>query len=677
MEAHDQFDRVKVTICAITGAQMPRLGQIEAVARLVYDPADTVLVAATGYGKSAVLYAFSALADRITVQIVPLTKLGENQRDDRNVPNSRPVWVDADTHLKNPRVWGDIQAGEYTHVLLSPEQALHPKFKAVLKDPGFHTRIGLFAIDELHCVSKWREFREDYTYLHTLRVLLPRRIPWFGCTATLDRDNQNYILEKAGFEPSKLKIIRTSVDRPEISIVVQPLLRGALRDHRRLHFLLEGATAQTIRKIPKTIIYVDSKPQLIAARYTLIRYLRKRCGILKTLGRKVVRRYDADVRPVDKDMIYKEFADHDTDCRIIVATVSLGMGMDLPDVERVVQFGLPPAPTLSDIWQRFRRAMRKKEGQGTAYLFAPYWAFDHLGSVEGQPKQKKPLKPKPGGKRAPVRSSGLRQMVLAERDDDEVGSQASDFSGLPVVNTDLTLADPNLAHSQNLFDCAKKVKWSKSDLNQREKLGPVVMGFLNAPCFRKYVLDYLQEPDDPDLEYKRPVTPEKCCNACNHSLGPVPSLPPRDRGPEKPAAGSLAGVALEHLRAWCKVQAQNLVPASRRRFDIIPEMWLSATSQYQIARVFSSGRGKRQLPFHNIQGLVENVPDLKNWRHLQAKGADLATFCVSSVDKIHDAWAASKASKGQGQGRTTRTTAAEASRKRAAESAAATPPAKR
>jgi superfamily II DNA helicase RecQ len=107
MEAHhDHFDRVKATICAITGAQMPRLGQIEAVARLVYDRADTVLVAATGYGKSAVLYAFSALADKITVQIVPLTKLGENQRDGiaKDVPNSKPIWIDADTHLKVSRI---------------------------------------------------------------------------------------------------------------------------------------------------------------------------------------------------------------------------------------------------------------------------------------------------------------------------------------------------------------------------------------------------------------------------------------------------------------------------------------------------------------------------------------------------------------------------------------------
>lgn len=99
-DATDQ--RINDAICAITGAQRARDGQVKAVRRLVYDKDDTVLIAATGYGKSAVLYAFSALTDKITVQIVPLTKLGENQRDDiaRNVAGSKPVWVDADTHLK-------------------------------------------------------------------------------------------------------------------------------------------------------------------------------------------------------------------------------------------------------------------------------------------------------------------------------------------------------------------------------------------------------------------------------------------------------------------------------------------------------------------------------------------------------------------------------------------------
>ena len=102
MEFDDLDHRINDTICAITGAGRTRDGQIQAVRRLAFDKEDTVLIAATGYGKSAVLYAFSALTSKITIQIVPLTKLGENQRDDikKNVAESSPVWIDGDTHLK-------------------------------------------------------------------------------------------------------------------------------------------------------------------------------------------------------------------------------------------------------------------------------------------------------------------------------------------------------------------------------------------------------------------------------------------------------------------------------------------------------------------------------------------------------------------------------------------------
>lgn len=200
---------------------------------------------------------------------------------------------------------------------MSPEQALNPKFKAILRDPAFHTKIGLFAIDELHCVGEWRHFREDYTYLYTLRSLLPASVPWFGCTATLDRDNQGYILKHAGFN-SYPKIIRTSIGRPEISIVVQPLLRGSIHDYRRLQFLLEGSSAANAREVPKTIIYFDNKTACLRARYALLQYLRRTCGFDNGFARKVVRRFDADVRPTDKEIIFKDFANVDTDCRIIV-----------------------------------------------------------------------------------------------------------------------------------------------------------------------------------------------------------------------------------------------------------------------------------------------------------------------------------------------------------------------
>ena len=103
MEAFDDVERVAATLRTLVGGHDPRRGQMEAVESLIIHQEDTILVAATGYGKSAVLFAFSALRpDAITIQVVPLVTLGESQRDDiaTKLPESRPIWIDADTHLK-------------------------------------------------------------------------------------------------------------------------------------------------------------------------------------------------------------------------------------------------------------------------------------------------------------------------------------------------------------------------------------------------------------------------------------------------------------------------------------------------------------------------------------------------------------------------------------------------
>ena len=101
---NDELQRklINTVICTITGAQEARRGQIDAVQRLVYTKGDTILVAATGYGKSAVLHAFTAITGLQTIQIVPLSRLGSSQAESIrvSVPGSNPIFIDADTHLK-------------------------------------------------------------------------------------------------------------------------------------------------------------------------------------------------------------------------------------------------------------------------------------------------------------------------------------------------------------------------------------------------------------------------------------------------------------------------------------------------------------------------------------------------------------------------------------------------
>jgi len=94
---------------------------------------------------------------------------------------------------------------------MSPEQATNHRFEKVLKSPEFHAMLGLLAIDELHIVSEWRDFRPEFMYLYSLSSLIPQAVFFFGCTAKLDHDSQAFIIEKAGFNQSRLKIIRTSL----------------------------------------------------------------------------------------------------------------------------------------------------------------------------------------------------------------------------------------------------------------------------------------------------------------------------------------------------------------------------------------------------------------------------------------------------------------------------------
>jgi hypothetical protein len=78
------------------GRRVAKDGQVEAIKRVVYRLGDTILLARTGYGKSIVFQAVSTILPRkITIQIVPLSKLGEEQCGIiATFPNTRPILID-------------------------------------------------------------------------------------------------------------------------------------------------------------------------------------------------------------------------------------------------------------------------------------------------------------------------------------------------------------------------------------------------------------------------------------------------------------------------------------------------------------------------------------------------------------------------------------------------------
>lgn len=152
--------------------RIPRLEQVRTLRRLIFGQSDVLLIARTGFGKSLIFHAYSILTGKITIQLIPLTKLGDEQLSDiRRFTGARPCLVDAKTRSEEKRILERIAAGQYTHVLLGPEQASSRSFRRILRETEFQARIGLLAIDECHLVLQWETFRPAFTLVGELRTI--------------------------------------------------------------------------------------------------------------------------------------------------------------------------------------------------------------------------------------------------------------------------------------------------------------------------------------------------------------------------------------------------------------------------------------------------------------------------------------------------------------------------
>ncbi|HBD32252.1 MAG TPA: ATP-dependent DNA helicase RecQ, partial [Cupriavidus sp.] len=85
----------------------------------------------------------------------------------------------------------DLLAGRLDILYVAPERLMTPRFLDLLE----RTRVGLFAIDEAHCVSQWgHDFRPEYIQLSVLHERFPR-VPRIALTATADALTRQEIVE--------------------------------------------------------------------------------------------------------------------------------------------------------------------------------------------------------------------------------------------------------------------------------------------------------------------------------------------------------------------------------------------------------------------------------------------------------------------------------------------------
>jgi ATP-dependent DNA helicase RecQ len=301
-----------------SGAEF-RQGQWEAIDLAANQRKRALVVQRTGWGKSIVYFlAAKILRDAgagPALLISPLLSLMRNQ-----ILAAEKLGVRAVTlHSENLGEWEQIEAwlraNEVDILLVSPERLGNSGFLEKLL-PVIQGNIGMFVVDEAHCISDWgHDFRPDYRRIVRLLRLLPAGVPVLCTTATAN--------------DRVVKDIESQI--PRLTILRGPLVRGSLKLFNiRLHDQAERLAwlAQFLPKLPGSGII-----------YTLtIQDSRRVATWLKERGI-AARAYHADLEGIERVAAEHELLDNRV--KALVATVALGMGFDKPDMGFVVHFQRP------------------------------------------------------------------------------------------------------------------------------------------------------------------------------------------------------------------------------------------------------------------------------------------------------------------------------------------------
>lgn len=296
-------------------------GPQQAIVEHVVAGGDALVLMPTGGGKS-LCYQIPAIVRQqqghgVALVVSPLIALMHDQVGALHEAGVKAAFLNSSLDWQQAQdVEWQMQSGQLTLLYVAPERLVTPRFLGLLDDLYAQGQIGLFAIDEAHCVSQWgHDFRPEY---HALSVLHERYagVPRIALTATADGLTRADIVERLHLEQAQQFV--SSFDRPNIRYTIVEK---------------KDVTSQLVRLIKNDhdgeagVVYCQSRRRVEELAQTLqdngIHALPYHAGL------------PGDLRQQHQNRFLRE------DGIVMVATIAFGMGIDKPDVRFVAHVDMP------------------------------------------------------------------------------------------------------------------------------------------------------------------------------------------------------------------------------------------------------------------------------------------------------------------------------------------------
>ena len=310
--------------------------QQEAV-NAVMDQFDVFVILPTGGGKSLIFQLPAVASPGLTVVVMPLVSLINDQVQHMNrlgVPVVSLVGEVSKTTIE--KTFQDIRQNRVCILYITPERIA--KSRAIIdlfSELNNRNLLRRFVIDEAHCVSTMgHSFRSDYLELKILRTQF-RNVPLLALTATATQMVVQDVLAQLGLCERSVFVIKGSLDRLNLKWQVFEKKRTLTEDIFRIirNDYSDGSSG---------IIYCLSQAQC-----------EKTATELRTRGVRAAH-YHAAMSQRDRETAQREWMEETV--QVVCATIAFGMGINKPNVRFVMHHSLPKS--MENLYQEQGRAGR-------------------------------------------------------------------------------------------------------------------------------------------------------------------------------------------------------------------------------------------------------------------------------------------------------------------------------